>query len=183
MKRKNFSNMQCPVARGLEHVGEWWNILLLRDAFYGLRRFDQFQQSLDIAPNTLTRRLNSLVDSGLLERRRYSDHPPRYEYVPTAKAEDFRPVLSLLLAWGNKHFAPEGPSVLIVDRATGERAEPIVVDRISGRPLGARDFRWIAGPAANERMRKRYSVPDGADRAPERPARRTRQRAEKRRSS
>ena len=83
---------------------------------------------------------------------------------------------------GNKHFAPEGPSVLIVDRATGERAEPIVVDRISGRPLGARDFRWIAGPAANERMRERYSVTDCADRAPERPARRTRQRAAKRRS-
>jgi DNA-binding HxlR family transcriptional regulator len=85
--------MQCPIARGLEHVGEWWSILLLPDVFHGLKRFDQFQESLGIAPNMLARRLNSMVESGLLGRRRYCDHPPRYEYIPTAKAEEFWPVL------------------------------------------------------------------------------------------
>ena len=100
MERKSFGNMQCPVARTLERVGEWWSILILRDALHGLTRFDQFQKSLDIAPNMLTRRLNGLVEAGMLERRAYSERPPRYEYVPTARGEDFRMVLMALVAWG-----------------------------------------------------------------------------------
>jgi DNA-binding HxlR family transcriptional regulator len=89
MQRKTFKNMLCPVARTLDRVGEWWSMLILRDAFHGLARFEQFQTSLEIAPNMLTRRLNALVDSGLLERRRYSEHPPRHEYVLTDKGRDF----------------------------------------------------------------------------------------------
>jgi DNA-binding HxlR family transcriptional regulator len=85
MQRKSFGNMQCPIARSLERVGEWWSILILRDALHGLTRFDQFQKSLDIAPNMLTRRLNALVKAGLLERRRYSERPPRYEYQLTER--------------------------------------------------------------------------------------------------
>ncbi len=157
MQRKSFGNMQCPIARSLERVGEWWSILILRDAFHGLTRFDQFQKSLDIAPNILTRRLNALVESGLLERRSYSERPPRYEYVLTERGRDFRPVLWALLAWGNKHFAPEGPSVLVVDSETGEPAEPVLVDRHSGRPLVEPDFRPAAGPAADSRTRLRYA--------------------------
>src|SRR5499426_398833 len=106
MQRKSFGQMVCPIARSLERVGEWWSILILRDALHGLTRFDEFQQSLGIAPNMLTRRLAALVKAGLLERRRYSQHPPRYEYVPTERGRDFRPVLIALLAWGNKYFAP-----------------------------------------------------------------------------
>ena len=121
--------MQCPIARSLERVGEWWSILILRDAFHGLTRFDQFQKSLGIAPNMLTRRLNALVEAGLLERRRYSERPPRDEYVLTERGRDFRPVLWALLAWGNKHFAPEGPSVVVVDAETGRLADPV-----AGRP-------------------------------------------------
>src|SRR5580658_10196814 len=122
VQHKNLGNMQCPIARSLERVGEWWCILILRDAFHGLTRFDQFQKSLEIAPNMLTRRLTTLVESGMLERRRYSEHPPRYEYVLTERGRDFRPVMLALLAWGNRHFAPEGKSVLIVDAKTGEEA-------------------------------------------------------------
>jgi DNA-binding HxlR family transcriptional regulator len=77
MQHKSFSTLQCPIARSLERVGERWSILILRDAFQGLTRFDQFQTSLGIAPNILARRLKSLVEAGLLERRRYSAHPPR----------------------------------------------------------------------------------------------------------
>src|ERR1700746_1243996 len=127
--------MPCPIARSLERVGEWWSMLILRDALHGFTRFDQFQKSLGIAPNMLTRRLDGLVRAGLLERRRYSEHPPRFEYVPTERGRDFRPVLISLLSWGNKHFAPEGASVLLVDRQSGEPAEPIFVDRKSGRPI------------------------------------------------
>jgi DNA-binding HxlR family transcriptional regulator len=129
MQRKSFGNMQCPIARSLERVGEWWSILILRDAFHGLRRFDEFQKNLAIAPNTLTRRLNALVESGLLERRRYSERPPRDEYVLTERGRDFRPVLWALLAWGNKHLAPEGASVVVVDAESGAEADPVLVDR------------------------------------------------------
>ena len=118
MRHKSLGEMPCPIARSLERVGEWWSMLIMRDALHGFTRFDQFQKSLGIAPNMLTRRLDALVDAGLLERRRYSEHPPRDEYLPTARGRDFRPVLIALLAWGNKHFAPEGESVLLVDQIT-----------------------------------------------------------------
>ena len=157
MQRKNFAHMQCPVARSLERVGEWWSILILRDAVYGLKRFDEFQKSLDIAPNMLTRRLNALVKAGMLKRQRYSDKPPRYEYVLTDRGRDFRPVLLALLAWGNKHFAPEGPSVLLADTETGTPADPVVVDRVSGRPIPGPGFSLVPGPGANERMRQRLA--------------------------
>jgi DNA-binding HxlR family transcriptional regulator len=157
MQRKSFDEMQCPIARSLERVGEWWSILILRDAFLGLTRFDQFQKSLDIAPNMLTRRLNALVESGLLERRRYSERPPRDEYVLTERGRDFRPVLWAILAWGNRHFAPEGASVVIVNSETGEEVDPVLVDRASGRPLTDPVFRTAPGPAADERTLHRHS--------------------------
>jgi DNA-binding HxlR family transcriptional regulator len=151
MQRKSFGSMTCPIARSLERVGEWWSILILRDAFRGLTRFDQFQKSLDIAPNMLTRRLSTLVDSGLLERRAYSDHPPRYEYVLTERGRDFRPVLWALLAWGNRHFAPEGPSVIVVDTETGEPADPVLVDRRTGKEMAEPAFRSVPAAAAQRR--------------------------------
>src|ERR1700712_3577634 len=157
MQHKSFEDMPCPIARSLERVGEWWSILILRDAFRGGTRFDQFQKSLGIAPNMLTRRLNGLVEAGLLERRRYSERPPRHEYVLTERGRDFRPVLWALLAWGNKHFAPEGASVVIVDSETGQAADPVMVDRISGRPLTEPEFRSAPGPAANEETRRRHA--------------------------
>jgi DNA-binding HxlR family transcriptional regulator len=152
MQRKSFGSMTCPIARSLERVGEWWSILILRDAFRGLTRFDQFQKSLDIAPNMLTRRLNALVESGLLERRRYSEHPPRYEYVLTERGRDFRPVLWSLLAWGNRHFAPEGPSVIVVDTETGEPADPVLMDRRSGKVMVEPTFRSIPAPVAARKV-------------------------------
>src|SRR6185312_8162579 len=158
MKHKGFEEMLCPIARSLERVGEWWSILILRDAFKGMTRFDQFQKSLGIAPNMLTRRLGTLVESGLLERRLYSEKPPRYEYVLTERGRDFRPVLWALVAWGNKHFAPEGESMLVVDAVTGERAEPLLTDARSGRPLRAPEFKIVAGPAADESTRRRFET-------------------------
>src|SRR5215467_11194593 len=157
MRRKSFGNMQCPIARSLERVGEWWSILILRDASLGLTRFDEFQESLGIAPNILTRRLKALVESGLLERRPYSERPPRDEYVLTQAGRDFRPVLWALLAWGNRHFAPEGASVVVVDSQTGEQAEPVLVARQTGRPLVAPAFRSAARQAADARTRARHA--------------------------
>ncbi|MFE0756838.1 winged helix-turn-helix transcriptional regulator [Inquilinus sp. NPDC058860] len=157
MQRKSFGTTQCPVARSLERVGEWWSILILRDAYYGLTRFDEFQKSLGIAPSMLTRRLNSLVEAGLLERRCYSEKPPRDEYVLTGMGRDFRPVVWSLVAWGNRHFAPEGASVQLVDRATGAVADPVLVDRNTGREMTSHTFRPGPGPAADERMRRKLA--------------------------
>ena len=162
MQRKSFGDMPCPIARSLERVGEWWSILILRDAFYGLTRFDEFQKSLNIAPNILTRRLNALVEAGLLKRRRYSTRPPRYEYLLTERGRDFWPVMQAMLAWGNRHFAPKGPSVVITNRETGEAADPVLIDRVSGRPLSDPVFRIAPGPAANERVLRKLA---GAERA------------------
>lgn len=158
MKRTRFDAMPCPIARGLDRVGEWWSMLILRDALAGLRRFDDFQASLGIAPAMLTRRLNALVEAGLLERHRYSDHPPRDEYRPTVRGEDFRPVLWAMLAWGNRHFAPEGASVQIVERATGLPVDPVLVDRRTGRELTYADFVSAPGPAATAGVRRRYAM-------------------------
>jgi DNA-binding HxlR family transcriptional regulator len=160
MQRKSFGTMQCPIARSLERVGEWWSILILRDALAGMTRFDEFQKSLGIAPNMLTRRLVALVEAGLLERHRYSEHPPRDEYRLTERGRDFRPVMLAMLAWGNRHFATEGASVQIVDAASGAVADPILVDRKTGRPLVGPDYVLAPGPAAGEGMRQRLA--DGA---------------------
>jgi DNA-binding HxlR family transcriptional regulator len=158
MQRKSFDNMPCPIARSLERVGEWWSMLILRDALHGFTRFDEFQRSLGIAPNMLTRRLNALVEAGLLERRRYSEHPPRDEYLPTARGRDFRPVLTMLMAWGNKHFAPEGASVHLIDTRTGAAVDPILVDPATGEQIKAPEYVMAAGPAAPERTRRRYAA-------------------------
>ena len=158
MQRKSFGKMPCPIARSLERVGERWSILIIRDALHGFTRFDQFQRSLNIAPNMLTRRVNALVDAGLLQRRRYSERPPRYEYILTEIGRDFRPVIVAMFAWGNRHFAPEGASVLLVDKKTHAKADPVLVDRRSGKALNERDFVFAAGPAASERTRRRYAM-------------------------
>jgi DNA-binding HxlR family transcriptional regulator len=157
MERKNFGHMQCPIARSLEHVGDWGSILILRDALYGVTRFDEFQKSLGIAPNMLTRRLKGMVESGVMERRQYSERPPRFEYVLTEMGNDFRPIVLSLMTWGNKHFAPEGVSVLLKNVETGEIAVPILTDKVSGREIEAGLFKVVAGPAADEDMRKRIT--------------------------
>lgn len=161
MRHKSFGTMTCPIARSLERVGEWWSILILRDALQGLTRFDQFEKSLGIAPNMLTRRLNGLVENGLLERRLYQERPARYEYVLTEAGRDFQPVLWAMLAWGNRHFAPEGESVVLTEAATGRKVEPVLVDRASGAVLSGPAFRSAAGPAATERTRRRYAARPG----------------------
>lgn len=157
MQRTSFNDMRCPIARSLERVGEWWSILILRDAFFGVTRFDDFQSSLGIAPNMLTRRLRALTEAGLLERRRYSDKPPRYEYVLTPKGWDFRPVLLALMEWGNRHFSPEGLSMFLVDERTGERVEPVMADAKTGERIDRAHHVVHAGPAASERLRARVT--------------------------
>jgi DNA-binding HxlR family transcriptional regulator len=157
MRRKSFQKMHCPIARSLERVGEWWSMLILRDALHGYTRFEEFRESLGVAPNILTTRLAKLVDAGLLERRQYSDKPPRFEYLPTQCGRDFRPVLLSLMAFGNRHFAPEGAMVEVVHTKTGKPADIGVFDRVTGLAVEAPDYAMVPGPAANARIRARYA--------------------------
>jgi DNA-binding HxlR family transcriptional regulator len=135
MDAKMFCDGPCTVARALHRVGDAWSMMILRDAGYGATRFDQFRTNLGIAPNILTRRLVALVEDGLLERRRYSERPPRDEYVLTDKGRDFLPILAAIGAWGRKHHG-EGDTSRIVDAETGMPVDAMVVDRATGRPLG-----------------------------------------------
>lgn len=149
MQHARLDAKPCPIARGLDRVGEWWNILILRDAFHGKARFDQFQKSLGIAPNILSRRLRGLVEAGLLERVRYSDHPPRDAYLLTAIGRDFRPVLTAMLIWGNKHFMPGGEQVALVDPVTGGLADPVLMDANSGKRLDHVVLRPVLRPTGD----------------------------------
>ena len=161
MRRVVLDNSPCPVARSLGCFGDSWSMLILRDAFYGMTRFDEWERSLGIAPNILTARLKALVEDGLLERHRYSERPPRYEYRLNDAGQDTRSVLFALLAWGNRHLAPEGPSVIVLNAETGEAADPVMMDRKTGRPLSDPAFQIAAGPAAGTRVRQRVAAAAG----------------------
>lgn len=157
MSKSERPSTQCPVARTLERVGDYWTLLILRDALQGLTRFDQFEKSLGVAPNILTKRLAGLVENGLLEKHAYNDRPPRYEYRLTERGRDFAPVLTAMLAFGNRHLAPEGVCGQLVDRETGLAAEPIMVDRISGKPINPANFAYGPGPAAGAEVLDRVA--------------------------
>lgn len=157
MRHKSFAAMNCPIARTLDTVGEWWSILILRDAFHGLTRFEEFQRSLGISTNSLSRRLTTLVDAGLLERRPYSERPPRHEYVLTQRGRDFQPVLLTLAAWGRAHAAPERTRVVLVDTETGTPVDARVVDGNTGRRIGGEGYAYVPGPDADQRTRDRLS--------------------------
>jgi DNA-binding HxlR family transcriptional regulator len=135
MKKTSFENMPCPIAQSLEHVGDWWNILILRDLSYGLSRFDEFQKSLGIAPNTLSRRLNDLIESGLVERQPYTDKPTRFDYLLTERGRDFRPVVLMLMKWGKKHFSPLGTNIELIDNATQQPVDLVVADANTGKRI------------------------------------------------
>jgi DNA-binding HxlR family transcriptional regulator len=126
-------------------------MLILRNAGGGQTRFDEFQKALGIAPNILTRRLSSLTAEGLLERHRYSERPPRYEYRLTQAGKDFLPVLYAVGAWGRQHFS-DGNVTGLVDAASGKAIVPIVVDRTSGSLIGDMDVRITPVTSTDERL-------------------------------
>jgi DNA-binding HxlR family transcriptional regulator len=131
MSPRTYEHIDCSVARSIELIGERWTMLILRDAFYGIRRFDEFQNSLGIARNILTSRLNGLVESGIMRKVRYQDHPVRYEYRVTEKGRDLVPVITTLLAWGDKWESDEVPVALIHDDCGHATHAKVVCDHCS----------------------------------------------------
>lgn len=158
MPHTDFAAMPCPIARTLARVGERWSMLILRDAFYGMTRFDEFRKSLDIAPNILTRRLAELVQAGLLEKRVYTSRPTRYEYVLTQQGRELRPIMLAMVAWGNRHFSPEGPALAVVARETGAPVEQCWLDTSTGQVLGLDGVTVMAGAGATPGLRERIAL-------------------------
>lgn len=156
--RIRLEDRECPLSTTVQHVGEWWTLLILHDAFDGYTRFDEFQANLGISSSMLTTRLKTLVADGLLERRPYQTNPVRYEYVLTGLGRSLRPVILALAAWGNSRLAPGERSMILVDRKTGEEVEPVVVDAKTGDRLDDSDaYVFASGPAASDAMRTRYA--------------------------
>lgn len=133
----NLSDDKCPIARGLACAGDSWSLLILRDAAQGLTRFDQFRKSLGIAPTILTKRLAALTEEGLLEKRRYSEHPPREEYILTAAGRDFLPIIVMIGAWGLQH-RNDVKTIRFYDAETGQEIKPVAVDAVTGARIGDR---------------------------------------------
>jgi len=155
MLRSDYTGQICSIARSLELVGERWTLLVIRDVFRGKRRFDEIQESLGIARNVLTSRLDRLVEEDILERRPYSERPKRYEYFLTEKGLGLWPVLVTLMHWGDEHFADEaGPPMVLLHKGEcgGEVSERGFCKRC-GKELTAREARLIDGPGMPERFR------------------------------
>ena len=150
MERKSFSEMHCSIAQCLEVVGEWWSMLIVRDAFLGVSRFDVFQERLGISRNVLNERLAKLVDAEVLEKEPYSEHPLRYDYRLTDKGRDLWPVLTTMRRWGDTYAAPDGPPVMAIHRECGEISNPVLTCSACGEPMTANDVRAVAGPGAVE---------------------------------
>lgn len=147
MARTRFDDWPCSVARTLDIVGDPWSALILRDAFYGARRFEDFAASLGIARNILTDRLQRLVAAGMLERTEYSEHPPRFEYRLTDKGRAFFDVILALMRWGDEWVAPEaGAPIEVVHRDDGHVVRPRVVDEVTGQPIDPRQVDVRPGP-------------------------------------
>ena len=150
MRRTSFEDVNCSVAQCLEAVGEWWSLLIVRDAFLGVRRFDDFQARLGISRNTLNQRLTHLVDAGILNRVQYEKHPPRFEYRLTEKGRDLWHVVTAMRQWGDRHAAPDGPPMELIHKSCAHVSEAAVVCSECGEPMGARDVRAVPGPGAVE---------------------------------
>lgn len=149
MRWNDLKEESCPVARGLSVIGDRWTMMVLRDCFQGIRRFDDFQKRLGITRHVLADRLRKLEEDGVLERRLYQDRPPRHEYRLTEKGLALLPILVTLIQWANTWEPhPEQDDKILRDRETGARVEPLVVDSETRQPLTHRTLRRIESSAA-----------------------------------
>lgn len=149
MLHRDYPALDCSVAKALEVIGERWSLLIVRSVMHGNRRFGEMQESLGIARNVLSARLQRLVDEEILERRAYQESPPRYEYFLTEKGLDLWPALIALLNWGDRYSpSPEGPRRLIVHKECGGTVSERGICESCGKLLTARDAKQVPGPGA-----------------------------------
>ncbi len=149
MRRTSLADFHCSVARTVDIIAEWWTPLIVRDAFYGRTRFEEFQQSLGVARNVLTTRLGRLVEAGIMERQRYQEHPPRDEYVLTEKGQDLFPIIAAMLAWGDRWTAgAAGPPLLLIHEPCGKAGRLRATCDQCGELLSLENIRPTPGPGA-----------------------------------
>ena len=147
MNRKQIRGMRCSVARALSAVGDRWTVLILREAFLGVKRFEVFRERLSIARNILTSRLRELVRDGILQKTRYQDKPERFEYRLTEKGTALYPVLVTLMAWGDQWMDDGlGPPILLVHQPCEHVLAPVVTCAHCGQLVAPREVRTVAGP-------------------------------------
>jgi DNA-binding HxlR family transcriptional regulator len=154
VKRTNLEHAECPIARSLDAIGDWWSLLIIRDALLGRRRFGEFQKSLGLARNILTVRLRALVDRGILELRPASDGSAYQEYVPTPKGRGIFPIIVALRQWSEEFDErPEEITTILVDRARGRPVKKLELHSRDGRLLGFGDTTLKPRPAAKSPRR------------------------------
>lgn len=159
MTRNNQNSLNCSVAMALELIGEGWTILILREAFFGSRRFEDFQKHLGIARNILTTRLNKLCDKGILERTPIKEGAKRHEYKLTAMGRDLHTILIALTQWGDRWLQnTEGAPVKFIERATGEEIMDVAILSKDGREIKPRDLTLIPGPGATDETIERLRL-------------------------
>ncbi|MDJ0752273.1 MAG: helix-turn-helix domain-containing protein [Ardenticatenaceae bacterium] len=153
MRWNDIKHEPCSIARTLSIIGDRWTLLILRNAFLGMRRFDDFQRQLDVTRHLLTDRLNLLHDHGILHKVPYQERPTRHEYRLTAKGKELYPIIMTLVQWGDKWMAgDDGPPLNYVDRQTGEPLRPILVDQNSGRPIDIHQVKIEPGPGLDKAL-------------------------------
>jgi DNA-binding HxlR family transcriptional regulator len=134
-QRTNFENTACSIARTLNIIGEWWTLLILRDIFYEVTRFNLLREHLGISRKILTNRLNTLTANEIIKRRKYQDNPPRFDYTLTEKGRELFPVIISLMHWGNKwiYNNEDIPIQLFDDK--GKEISPVLINKNSGEPI------------------------------------------------
>jgi DNA-binding HxlR family transcriptional regulator len=158
-KQSRLANEECSMARAMGVIGDRWTILILREAYYGVTRFDEFEYYVGVAPNILSNRLKKLVDAGMMKRVPLPEHSGRYDYVLTGKGRDFFPAYLALKKWGDDWLAePEGPQVVFRDRHAGRAITYPKLLNASGKPLRLEDVEVIAGSGAVPFNRRRFSA-------------------------
>ena len=150
VRRASFSDLNCSVAQTLEVVGDWWSLLIVRDVFFGVTRFDDIQRRLGIARNTLTDRLDWLCSHGVLVRVPYSDSGSRYEYRLTDKGRDLQPILMAMVQWGDKWGATAKRPPLQATDTNGEPVELRIVNARTGRRVPPQKVRMVRTQAATD---------------------------------
>jgi DNA-binding HxlR family transcriptional regulator len=148
MLGRTYEGQNCSVAKTLEIVGERWTVLILREIYFGRRRFDEIASDLGIARNVLTQRLQRLQDEGVLTKVAYQERPERFEYRLTEKGLDLWPVMVTLMQFGDRYYAPEGPPIVLTHRDCGGTLDEHRICMTCGAKLTAKDVRAHRGPGA-----------------------------------
>jgi DNA-binding HxlR family transcriptional regulator len=151
MLPRTYEDQNCSIARALEMVGDRWTMLVVREAFMGTRRFEDYHHRLGCARNVLTDRLKRLVDGGILRKDRYQERPARYEYRLTRRGVELWPAVIALKSWGDRYLAPDGPPLLVLHTDCGGEIDERLHCRNCGAELGPKDVYLERGPGAKSK--------------------------------